>query len=84
MCSLKMLVVMSIMQLYQSLVILYYCWSNIRTPKFKVFELQKTAAKTGSLNIITSSAVHQPTADAKTGGSTPAESGRNTTARIAL
>ena len=55
------------------------------TPNPKsVFELQKTAAKTGSLNIVTSSVVHQPTADAKTGGSTPAESGRNATARVVL
>lgn len=37
MCSSKMLVVMSItIQLYRSLVILYYCWSNIWSPKFKV------------------------------------------------
>lgn len=37
MCSLKTLVVMSIIiPLYQLLVILCYCWSNIWKPKFKV------------------------------------------------
>lgn len=49
-----------------------------------VFEFQKTAANAGSLNIVTSSAVHQPTACAKAGGSAAAVSGRSATAREAL